>query len=256
MPLVTIGKQQIYYELSGEPADRPVLLLVHGAGGSHLDWPEELRRMPDMAVIALDLPGHGRSSPPARSSIAAYANDVEKFMESLGLERVVVAGHSMGGAIAQELAIRQTAPVVGLVLVGTGAKLRVSPALLEMLETDFGTAIAQVPQYAFAPSAPDSLRRAHQTRLAQNEASVVYGDFAACDIFDVREQLGQINVPTLVISGSEDVMTPSKYGRYLAYHIPHATFTLIENAGHMMALEQPDEVVTAVTHFIRQNYEI
>ncbi|HID52630.1 MAG TPA: alpha/beta hydrolase [Anaerolineae bacterium] len=256
MPFVTAGKQQIYYELSGEPADKPVLLLVHGAGGSHLDWPEELRHLPDTAVITPDLPGHGRTPPPARSAITAYADDIQAFIEKLRLAQVIVAGHSMGGAIAQELAVRHSPQVVGLVLVGTGAKLRVSPALLEMLETDFVTAVAQVPQYAFAPNAPDSLRRAHQSRLAQNDAAVVYGDFAACDVFDVREQLGQISVPTLVISGSEDVMTPPKYGRYLAEHIPHATFTLIENAGHMMALEQPDELATAVARFMRQNYEV
>ncbi|NKQ36854.1 MAG: alpha/beta fold hydrolase [Chloroflexi bacterium] len=246
MPLVTIGKQQIYYELSGQPAEKPFLLLIHGAGGSHLDWPEELRHLPDTAVITPDLPGHGRTPPPAHSTITAYADDIQVFIEKLGLAQVIVAGHSMGGAIAQELAIRGVPQLVGLVLVGTGAKLRVSPALLEMLETDFVTAVAAVPQYAFAPNAPDSLRQAHQSRLAQNDAAVVYGDFAACDVFDVREQLGQISVPTLVISGSEDVMTPSKYGRYLADHIPHAEFVLIENAGHMMALEQPDEVATAV----------
>ncbi len=250
MPLVTTGHQQIYYELFGKPADKPVLLLVHGAGGSHLDWPAELRHLPGTAVITIDLPGHGRSSPPSRATIAAYTDDVQAFMEALALARVIVAGHSLGGAIAQELAIRRSPQVAGLVLIGTGAKLRVSPALLEMLETDFATAVAAVPQYAFAPDAPDSLRQAHQSRLAQNDASVVYGDFAACDAFDVRAQLGQINVPTLVISGSEDVMTPPKYGRYLADHIPHATFTLIENAGHMLALEQPKRVTAVIRQFL------
>ncbi len=254
MPFITAGEQQIYYELSGEPADKPVLLLVHGAGGSHLDWPAALRHLPDTAVIAIDLPGHGRTPPPARAAIADYAGDIETLIKKLELEQVIVAGHSMGGAIAQELAIRRSPQVAGLVLVGTGAKLRVSPALLEMIETDFATAVAAVPQYAFASAAPDNLRRAHQNRLAQNEAAVVYGDFAACDAFDVRELLGQINVPVLVISGSEDKMTPPKYGRYLADNIPQAAFTLIENAGHMLALERPDEAVTAVARFIRQNY--
>lgn len=250
MPLLATGKQQIYYELSGEPAGKPVLLLVHGAGGSRLDWPAELRHLPNTAVIAIDLPGHGRSTPPAHSAISDYANDVQAFIKALELERVVVAGHSMGGAIAQELAIRHSPEVVGLVLVGTGAKLRVSPALLEMLQRDFATAVATVPQYAFAPNAPDSLRQAHQSRLAQNDPAVVYGDFAACDVFDARAQLGQINVPTLVISGSEDKMTPPKYGRYLADHIPRAAFTLIENAGHMLALEQPERVTAVIQQFL------
>ncbi|HFQ94017.1 MAG TPA: alpha/beta fold hydrolase [Anaerolineae bacterium] len=250
MPLVTTSKQQIYYELSGEPADKPVLLLVHGAGGSHLDWPAELRHLPDTAVIAIDLPGHGRTPLPARTTITAYADDIEKLIEKLALEHVIVAGHSMGGAIAQELAIRRSPQVVGLVLVGTGAKLRVSPALLEMIETDFATAVAAVPQYAFAPAAPDNLRRAHQNRLAQNDADVVYGDFAACDAFDVRERLGEISIPTLVISGSEDKMTPPKYGRYLADRIPRAAFTLIENAGHMLALEQPERVTAVIRQFL------
>ena len=250
MFITTVGNDYICYELSREPAAKPFLLLVHGAGGSHQDWPVALRHLSDTAVIALDLPGHGCTTLPGRRAISAYADDVEQFMERLGLAQVVVAGHSMGGAIAQELAIRRSPQVVGLVLVGTGARLRVSSALLEMIATDFVAAVASVPRYAFAANTPDEWRREYQERLIQNDPAVVYDDFIACNAFDARQQLGQINVPALVISGSEDVMTPPKYGRYLAEHIPRAQFTLVENAGHMLALEQPERVTAVIQQFL------
>jgi len=80
---------------------------------------------------------------------------------------------------------------------------------------------------------------------------VVWGDFAACDRFDIRERVGEITAPTLVITGSEDRMTPPKFGQWLAERIPGARFVLVEGAGHMVMLEKPDQVASAVREWLK-----
>src|SRR5574337_242258 len=113
------------------PAGGPLLVLVHGAGGTHRHWPEEVRALPGRRVIALDLPGHGGSPGPAPGTVAGLARSVLGLLDALGVPGAVVAGHSMGGAVALTLALEAPARVAGLCLVGTGARLRVSPAVLQ-----------------------------------------------------------------------------------------------------------------------------
>ena len=100
MPTINAGVNQYYYTQPSRHGGGPALLLVHGAGGSHLDWPAEIQRLPGRQVYNLDLPGHGRSPGDGRDSLAAYAADIITFVETLGLPQVVVVGHSMGGALA------------------------------------------------------------------------------------------------------------------------------------------------------------
>ena len=123
---------KLHYQLhhgAARPAGPP-LVLVHGAGGNLMHWPGALRRLPGHTVYALDLPGHGKSGGAGRAEIGAYADVVRGFAEALGLVPFVLAGHSMGGAIALEFALRYPARLAGLILVGTGAKLRVAPEIL------------------------------------------------------------------------------------------------------------------------------
>ncbi len=107
MPRVLTDAQTLFYRLSANDLThrRPPLLLIHGAGGTHMHWPAALRRLADWNVYALDLPGHGKSPGPGRDSIAAYCDVVYGVIQALGLERAVLAGHSMGGAIVQEFAL-------------------------------------------------------------------------------------------------------------------------------------------------------
>ena len=105
--------------------------------GTHLDWPRELRRIADVTAYAIDLPGHGRSDPPGCSSIDLYADFVTSFIETLEIERIVLIGHSMGGAIVQNIGRRALSQVAGLVLIATGARLKVNPAILDNVVSDF-----------------------------------------------------------------------------------------------------------------------
>ncbi len=250
MPFIKLGNQDLFFAQHIPRNAKQVLILVHGAGGSHLDWPAEVRRLPETAVFALDLPGHGRSSKPGRTSVSGYAQIVHEFIETLYLENVVVAGHSMGGAIAQTIGLRQLPQVAGLILVGTGARLRVTDAILGSILRDFDAAVQTITQLAWAPDAPPELVAKGKEMLAHNDPNVLFGDYNACNQFDVMNQLGKINVPVLVISGTADQLTPMKYGRYLADNIPHAQLVTIDGGGHMMALEQPQAVAQAITKFL------
>ena len=241
-----------YVENPRGEGGKPPLVLIHGAGGTHLHWPAALRRLNGFRVLALDLPGHGRSEGPGEQHIAAYAQAIRRWMDALGLRRAVFAGHSMGGAIAQTLALESPERVLGLVLVGTGARLRVAPAILEGTASaaTFPQAVQTIVDWAFSPSTDARMVEIAARRWAEVRPSVLHGDFLACDRFDVLSRLKAITAPTLVVCGEEDHLTPLRYAQFLAEHIPAARLVTIPRAGHMVMLEQPQAVAQAVEAFL------
>jgi len=250
MPYVTIAGNRMFYAVHRE--EGPAVVLIPGAGENHLLWPSALRRLPNATVYAIDLPGHGRSETWGQEFIEDYAADVVKFVDAVGVERAVLMGHSMGGAVAQMIALTAPERVAGLVLLATGARLRVAPLILEGLQKDFEATILQIGAWAWGPDADQ--RQVALSRQAAIETGpyVMLGDFVACERFDVRERLGEIRVPTLVMTGSEDRMTPPKLGQYLAEQIPGARFILVPGAGHMLMLEKPRRVAKAVREFLNE----
>lgn len=228
---------------------------MHGAGANHLVWGLQVHALADVArAVALDLPGHGRSTPPGRNSIAAYGDVVLGLLDALAFDRAVIVGHSMGGAIAQMLALAHPDRVAGLGLVGTGARLRVLPAIMEGVLNDLPATARLIIEYSYAPGIdPAFLRRAEQ-EFCECPATVIYGDFWACNQFDVLPRLAEIRAPTLVVCGRQDRMTPPKYSVYLAKNIPNASLVFIDEAGHSVMLEQPDATSLALLHFVELLY--
>lgn len=254
MPHIAIDNQPLFYRLSANDLTgrRPPLLLIHGAGGTHMHWPASLRRLPDWNVYAIDLPGHGKSTGPGRASIAAYSDVLYSFVQALGLERVVLAGHSMGGAIVQEFALHYPGRLAGIVLVGTGARLRVAPAILDGIRSNFPVTVRTIADWVHDKNVPEQLKRLYVQRTLENDPDVLYGDFYACDQFDRRADVARIATPALVLCGSNDVMTPPKFSESLAQTLPNARLALIPNAGHMVALEAAEEVAEAVAGFLHE----
>lgn len=264
MPYARVAGERLFYALvEGDPTRRKNLILVHGAGGDHTHWPAELRRMPKVNVHAPDLPGHGRSEGKGRTSVEDYADSVHLFAQTLDLKPATLVGHSMGGAIAQTLALRRAPWLERVVLVGTGARLRVHPAILEGLrpsstsapattlsESNFKTAIDLICRWAYGPHASPQVQRKGHHRLLSVDPQVIYADYIACNNFDVMDQVRDITLPTLIIVGSADQMTPPKYSQYLHDQIPGARLVEIQDGGHMMAVEQPVEVAEAVARFL------
>ena len=134
MPTVSVHGLQIAYATAG--AGSPTVCLVHGTGGSSEVWRRQLEGLADLGhIVAVDLPGHGRSGGSIPKRIEDAAALVAGFLDALGVTRVIIGGHSMGGAIAQQFALSFGERVDGLVLIGTGARLRVLPRLLDLLAT-------------------------------------------------------------------------------------------------------------------------
>ena len=230
----------------------PPLVLVHGAGGNLGHWPGELRRLPDHEVYALDLPGHGRSGGPGRTEIAAYAEVVQEFADALKLPAFVLGGHSMGGAIALEFALHLGGRLAGLILVATGARLRVAPEILAGMQNDIEGTTALLAAWAHGAHVEPNLHRIYLRRLREVDPQVLAADFLACDAFDRRADVAAIATPTLILCGDADRMTPVKYSQFLAAEIPDARLIILPGAGHMAMLEPSSRpiVVDAIERFV------
>lgn len=240
MPSAQIKNQNLYYAARGSHG--APLVFIHGAGDNHLCWNGQLAAFAETTrVLALDLPGHGRSHGAGQKTILEYAVAVREFLDALRIERAIVVGISMGGAIAQTLALEFPARVLGLGLIGTGAKLRVAPQFLKGLQNDFENTARMLAQNYFASPAPPDLLAKSTASLLATGAQVAHDDFAACDAFDVRARLGEIRAPTLIVCGADDKMTPPKYSEFLAQNIAGAELHILENAGHLVMLEQQVE---------------
>jgi pimeloyl-ACP methyl ester carboxylesterase len=246
---------QIAYRLhggGGSQTERPPLVLIHGAGGSRLHWPSELRRLQGETVYSLDLPGHGDAGGAGERSIEGYVEHLLGWMDATGLARVVLCGHSMGGAIALTCALRAPDRLEGLILVGSGARLRVHPTLIESTSSPAGFqgAVDLIQRWAFSDFAPPQLVEQARKRLLEVPHRVLHADFLACDGFDVCEKVRDIKLPVLVLCGDQDRMTPLNYSRYLQEHIEGAELVVVEQAGHMVMLEQPAQVTQSVAGFM------
>lgn len=157
----------------------------------------------------------------------------------------------MGGAIAQQFALDHGSEVDRLILVGTGARLRVLPSFLEGLLNDFESTVEMILGYAYAEGVDQELVDLGRGELLANAPAVPHGDLVACDNFDVMDRLGEIRCPTLIICGEEDQLTPPKYCQFLQEHIANAMLTIIPGAGHMVMLEQPEQVSVAIEGFLK-----
>ncbi len=222
------------------------LILIHGAGGSHLHWPPQLRHAKDLRVIAVDLPGHGKSGGVGCASLEDYGGWVVRLLDSLGIEKAIIGGHSMGGGIAQLLALDHAERVAGLVLVGTGAKLRVTQQILDGVKNNFAATVEMIVEWSFAPSTPPQVKQLARQRMMEVNPDVLWNDFNACNNFDVIARVNQIKTPTLIMVGSADKMTPEKFSRLLAEQIVGSQLKVFAEAGHMLTLERTEEVTEEI----------
>ncbi len=245
----------LYYFVHGEELrDRPPVLLLHGAGGTHLSWPPQLRRLSSQRVFTLDLPGHGKSEGVGRQDIAEYGKTVIEFIKNLRLTNLIVVGFSMGSAIALSLALQYRRRILALGLIGSGAKMRVAPSVLEMAAnpSTFHSTIDLVIENSYSPSVDSRVKELASQQMAETRPTVLYGDFLACDAFDVMERVKKIRIPTLLVCGSVDQMTPPNRSEYLLEQIEGASLHIIDGAGHMVMIEQPDKVANLLNGFLKE----
>jgi pimeloyl-ACP methyl ester carboxylesterase len=249
---VTVDGSAVHYLHSGPttlPDVPPALdrgrlfVLVHAAGSNAGMWRRQIEAASrENSVVALDFPGHGRSTGiEGLPSIEAYADFLAGFAAALGLRRFVLVGRSMGGAVGMMLAVRRPDLLDGLVLVCTAARFTFTP---EQLASHRDVVRGRLPQQfsteTFCPSTGMELMREAWTEQVKTDPRVRYTDILACQGFDGRELLGRIRTPTLVVAGTDDRVTPPACAEELARGIAGARLEVIAQAGHQAPLEQSD----------------
>ncbi len=223
------------------------LLFIPGSGGTREVWRYQTDHFTDSEGIAL--PGHPDGEP--CTSVDDYVEWLRGYISQQGYQDVVLAGHSLGGAIAQLYALKYGDELKGLVLIGTGARLRVLPDILESVKGMIGDEDAwkRYLEEGSTLTDPEMKKVLLEARMRIGPA-VLLNDFLCCDKFDIMDRMPDIKLPTLVICGSEDVMTPVKYATYLADRIEGASIVIIDGATHSVATERPGEVNQAIEKFL------
>lgn len=232
----------------------PTTLYVHGSGATHRVWGRQYAPagVPGSAV-ALDLSGHGESADvatePGTATLDAYADDVAAVAEATDAEALV--GNSLGGAVAQWVALERSWTPNALVLVGTGPRLPVFEGLREWLTDDFDRAVDFLHgrDRLFHDTDGPAVDRSRETMRAVGQA-VTRRDFLTCHRFDVRDRLGEIDAPTLALCGEHDKLTPREYHEQLAADIPEAEVAFVPDAAHLAMVERPDVFNEIVGDFL------
>jgi pimeloyl-ACP methyl ester carboxylesterase len=234
--------------------DRPTLILIHGAGGQAQNFLPQLRFLDrHLNILALDLPGHGRTPGPGLESITECAEWVRRSLEGLPGESFFLGGHSMGGAVCLEIGLRYPKGPAGIILIASSARFGVSPKILEGLRTDPRATLVRINQWCY-PKGTDPVLIAQAVRMMeQTPAPVILKDFLACNRYDCSDDLDKLAIPALILVGDQDVMTPPDSSRFLQGKMPFSRLTVIPGAGHMVMLERPREVNQAILEFIRKS---
>jgi 3-oxoadipate enol-lactonase len=222
-------------------------VFIHGSGCTSSVFAAQTAAFPNS--YAIDLPGHGTPNPDGPVTIAAYADALERELEARDIESAILCGSSMGGAIALEAGMRANPRIGALVLLGSGAKLRVAPALFESLERDFETGVrALVPAFFANPTAAQ-VDACVAEMLNVGQAQTI-ADFRACDAFDVTDRVAGLALPLLALTGEQDRLTPPKFAAFLADRVPGAEARILPQAGHLAMVEKPDETNAALRAFV------
>ena len=238
-------------------SSQPTLVLLHGAGFDHTTWALHSRWFAHhgYGVLAPDLPGHGRSSGAPLSTIAEMADWTAALLDAAGAAKAWLVGHSMGSLIALETAARHPAKVSALGLIGTAATMTVGPDLLKAAEANEHGAVDMVSIWGLGYQAELGgslapglwMHGGAQRVLEQSRPGVLFNDLAACNAYQgALAAAARITVPTTLILGERDMMTPAKAGRVLAAALPNSRTVVLRGAGHMMMVERPDEVLAAL----------
>ena len=262
MDLRVDGKH-IYAYTGGRPFDPalPAVVFIHGAEHDHCVWVLQSRYLAHhgRGVLAVDLPGHGRSQGPPLESVETMADWVVAVLDAAGLKQAALVGHSMGSLIAIECAARYPERISRIALIGTAFPMRVSDELLEATRGNEPLAQDMVniwshSAYAHYPSnpGPGFWVMGENLRLMQRQKpGVMHVDFAACNHYaNGGIAAGKLACPALLVLGKRDIMTPPRATKELTTALKDKRVVEIAGTGHALMAEKPDEVLDALTGFV------
>jgi len=241
-------------------SSQPAVVFLHGAGMDRSAWSLHTRWFAHhgLAVLAPDFPGHGLSRGAALTTIADLADWTAALIAAAGVSQARLIGHSMGSLVALETSARHPDKVSGLALIGTSSAMAVGPDLLTAAEANDRAAIDMVSIWGLGYQAGLGgslapglwMHGGAQRVLEASRPGVLFADLAACNAYqNALAAAAQVKVPTSLILGERDMMTPAKAGKTLAAAIPHARTIVMPGAGHMMMAERPDQLLAALQDF-------
>lgn len=260
---IKIDGKTVFAATGGQPfaAEQPVIVFVHGSGCDHTVWALQTRYFShrDKSVLAVDLPGHGRSAGPAFETIEDLADWLARVLDALDVQDAAIVGHSMGSLIALSFATRHGERTRAIALLGTAIPMGVADPLLAAAKANDHVAYEMITLWGHSKAGqiggsqtPGGWITGAGLRLLERSApDVLFHDLNACNDFAIASgAIDSIDCPTLVIAADRDVMTPPAAAMELASQIKDARIISISDCGHMMMAEKPDQVLNALKGLI------
>ena len=257
--LLTVEGREVYAGTGGRPfaPERPAMVFIHGAGLDHTCWQLQSRWFAwhGWSVLAVDLPGHGRSAGPPRESIADLVAFIEALLAAAGVAKAALVGHSMGAIVAIVTAAKSPDKVSHLALLGIASAMPMHPNLLKSARENPPAAYDMMTGWCHSPPAKLGGNTApglwmtggSRALFAHGQQGSLAVDLAACDAWKSGpEAAAKVQCPTLFLSGESDVMTPARKAAELAKLVTGAKITALPRSGHMMMSEQPDATLDAL----------
>ena len=254
-----IGNEQLFAYTGARPHQGPFqsVVFVHGTGMDHTVWllPARFFSHHDFNVLAIDLPGHGRSSGPIPNSIEQMADKVVAAMDAAEVEQAALVGHSMGSLVTLALAARYPHRVRSLALIGTAVPMAVHESLLKSAESNDHSAIDMLTLWGYSRAAqlggndnPGMWMVGGTMRLLErSRKDVIFTDLKACSQYTSgNSHAEKVQCPTLFILGEKDIMTPANFGQKMSATIVNSTVKLLEGSGHSLMIERPNDVLDAL----------
>ena len=262
---IKVGGAAVFAHTGGKPFDpaQPVLVLIHSAGTDHTFWGLQTRFFAHhgFSVLAVDLPGHGRSDGPAPNAIEDFADWLWQVLDTVGAQQVTLAGHSMGSLIALAAGAKRPENTRALVLVGTAERIAVHEDLLATaadkdpkafdLITDWGFG---KPSHLGGHQAPGLwMLGSGRALFAAGTPGVLGSDLAACDAYHgAVEAAKKITCPVLMLLGASDRMTPPRTTKALVEVLKNVETEILPATGHMIMVERPNETIDAIDGFLQR----
>jgi pimeloyl-ACP methyl ester carboxylesterase len=260
---IDVQGRNAYAYTGGKPFDNslPTVVFLHGAQNDHSVWILQSRYLAHhgFSVLAVDLPGHGRSEGPPLKTIEAMAAWMRDLLDANGVQRTSVIGHSMGSLIGLEFSGLSPQRLDRLVLVGTAFPMKVSEQLLQAAREDEPRAFDMINAWSHLslnhhPGCPGpgfSVFVQARRLMERQPAGTLFVDFNACNLYAAGFQRAQtLQAPTMFMLGQRDLMTPPKAGKALAQRVVDAKVVEIDGSGHALMTERPDAVLGAIRDFL------
>ncbi len=241
MPFATVNGTKAYFECPN-PIDEGkgmTVILIHGATDNHKVWDPQIEFLAGQHTpIAVDLPGHGESEGSGSTVVSGYTEFVKGLVDSLDLTEFVLAGHSMGGSISMDFALRHPG-VKALIPVGSSASWEIPQEGIDVWLNEPDTARQQGRSDIFGKNTPLEIIEQHERDSAGIDKRVAAGDLQACRDFNIVAEIGKIDIPTLIICGDEDLFAVEGT-KVLHEKISGSRLEWIAGVGHDPSIETPD----------------